>query len=106
MRFLAGLLLVLVVIAVYLAMLATWALLRDPTISTAGRVARILMAWLLPIGGPVSILRSIAELSPESMPPRALTAPFSWLWFVSPRAPNALADEDDHPGGPGSREYD
>lgn len=106
MTFFGGLLLVLVVIAVYLAMLATWALLRDPTINTAGRVARILVAWVLPLGGPASALRSVAELSPESMPPRVLLAPFSWLLFVPPRKPNMLAADDEATDATGYRNHD
>jgi hypothetical protein len=106
MAFLVGLLLVLTIIAVYLAMLATWALLRDTTIDTTGKIARIVLAWLLPIGGPVILLRSVSELSPESMPPRALIAPFSWLLFVAPRKPNALAAEDEAPDAYGHRGHD
>ena len=106
MTLLGGVLLVLAVIAVCLAMLATWALLRDPTINTAGRIARIVMAWLLPIGGPLSLLRSISELSAESLPPRGLLRPFAWLLFVTPRVPNALAAEDDYPSGSTQRDND
>lgn len=93
--FLEGLLLALTAIAVYLALLATWALCLDPTIDGFGRIARILLAWALPIGGPVLLLRTVSEVAPESMPPRALLGPFAWLLYVAPVKPNPIADDQD-----------
>ena len=91
--FLEGLLLALAAIAVYLALLATWALWRDPTLDGVGRIARIVMAWVFPIGGPVVLLRTVSEVAPESMPPRALVGPFAWLLYVAPSKPNPIPDD-------------
>jgi hypothetical protein len=88
MTFLVVALLLVTALAVYLALL-------DSTLPVGGRAMRIVAAWLLPIGGAVSILRASAELAPESLPPRALLRPLHWLLHVAPRRPNTLADEAD-----------
>jgi hypothetical protein len=95
MAFLEGLLLALAAFAAYLALLATWALCRDPTLDGVGRIARIVLAWVLPIGAPVMLLRTVSEVAPESMPPRALVGPFAWLLYVAPAKPNPIADDQD-----------
>jgi hypothetical protein len=68
------------VIAAYLALLATWSLSHDETLTRSGRVARVVLAWLVPIIGPMFLLRSAAELAPESLPAPAFTWPVRWLW--------------------------
>jgi tellurite resistance protein TehA-like permease len=68
------------VIAAYLALLATWSLSHDETLTRSGRVARVVPAWLVPIIGPMFLLRSAAELAPESLPAPAFTWPVRWLW--------------------------
>jgi hypothetical protein len=95
-------------LACYLAILATWAIVHDPTISLIGRIVRILGAWLLPVAAAVSILRSAAELAPESLPSRRLLLPVGWLLRISPRRPNNLADETDNSmiGSPGRHDSD
>jgi hypothetical protein len=96
------------VLAFYLSALATWAVVRDPTIDRAGRIARIVVAWLFPIAPAVAILRSAAELAPDSLPPGGFLWPVVWLLRISPRAPNNLADETDDSlsGGSGRNDGD
>jgi hypothetical protein len=95
MTFIIVALSIVAVLAVYLAILATWTVAHDLTLPVAGRALRIVAAWLIPIGGAVSILRASAELAPESLPPLALLQPLRWLLHVSPSRPNSLADEAD-----------
>ena len=106
MAFLVVALVVVATLALYLAILATWAVAHDPTLPKAGRISRILASWLLPIGAAVSILRSVAELAPASMPAKRFLAPVQWLLHVPPRRPNTLADESDSAGygNPGRHE--
>lgn len=102
---LLSLLLTLAVVAVYLAALATWAILRDPTIDSAGRVARIIAAWILPIGAPVMTLRSIGEFCPDALPPQRWWRPFRFLLVADGWKANPLPD--DYPeGGGGQRDGD
>jgi hypothetical protein len=93
MSFIVFALLVVAFLAVYLGLLATWTVAHDQAIPVAGRVARILAAWLLPIGAAVAILRASAELAPECLPSRRFLWPVRWLMHVAPSRPNTLADE-------------
>jgi hypothetical protein len=92
-------------LATYLAILATWTAVHDPTINSVGRVVRIVGAWLLPVGVAVSILRSAAELAPESLPSKHLLSPVRWLLRASER-PNDLADDHDNYAGSGRQDGD
>ena len=80
MHFAADIVVVVGVIAVYLALLATWSLSRDETLTRSGRVARVVLAWLVPVIGPMFLLKSAAELAPESLPASAFIWPVRWLW--------------------------
>lgn len=93
MTFLIAALIAVAVLAVYLAALATWTLRRDLTLNTYGRVARTILAWIIPVGMAVAVLRSSAELSPDSLPPERFLKPVRWLIQVPARRPNNLADE-------------
>jgi hypothetical protein len=92
--------------AVYLAGLATWTTLRDPTIQPLNRVVRILGAWIVPGAVALAILRSASELAPESLPSSGWMRPVAWLLKVRPRRTNDLADERDDVGGGGTGRHD
>ncbi len=106
MSFLVLALVVVAALAVYLAILATWTLVHDPTITAVGRVARVMGAWLLPVGVAVSILRSASEFAPESLPSRQLLLPVRWLLRTSTQRPNPLADDHDNFVGSGRHDGD
>jgi hypothetical protein len=72
------------VIATYLATLATWSLAHDDTLAGPNRLARVVLAWLLPLVGPMFILRAAAELAPRSLPAAIFTWPVKWLWATTP----------------------
>ena len=108
MTFIVLALMVIALLAAYLALLATWTVVRDQALPVAGRVIRILAAWVLPIGAAIAILRTSAELAPECLPPRRFLWPVHWLMHVAPRRPNTLADEADVGayGSPGRHDGD
>jgi hypothetical protein len=83
-----------VALAFYLALLATWSIAHDPTLSRSGRITRLVIVWLAPIAAPVLILRAAAEFAPESLPVSFLLRPVRWLLRVRPR-----------PSGPGFESY-
>lgn len=83
--------------ATYLAVMTTFALVRDDTLSSVGRLARIVLAWLVPFVAPLFMLRSIAEVSPKALPPASLLRPARWLLKVRARKGNDLAAHDDSP---------
>ncbi len=88
------------VIATYLALLATWSIAHDDTLSRPGKVGRVVLAWLLPIIGPVIQLMSAAELAPESLPTSMVTWPVRWLW-----TPSRPARGDSGPGDAAGLDY-
>jgi len=90
----------LAVIAFYLALLATWSLAHDETVSGAIRVARVVLVWFLPLIGPMFTLRSAAEVAPESLPATMFTWPVRWLWAAS-----RPVKGDSGPGDGGSLDY-
>ena len=95
MRAVAVIIVLVAALAFYLAMLATWSLARDTTLTRTGRITRILLAWLVPIAAPVAILRGAAELVPQTLPSPALLWPVRWLLSDRPR-----------PYDPGYQPYD
>ena len=95
---LVGLGICIALFSAYLSIVATFALARDDTLSSAGRVARIVLAWFLPLVAPLIMLRSIAEVSAGSLPPLAPIKPTVWLLNVRARRVNDLAADDDSPG--------
>jgi hypothetical protein len=94
MHVVAVIIAVVAVLAFYLAMLATWSLAHDPTLTRTGRITRVMLAWLVPIAAPVAILRAAAELVPQALPRSALLWPVRWLLHDRPR-----------PHDPGYRPY-
>jgi len=85
---------VVVLLALYFAVLATLSVTHDQTLTRAGRITRLMLVWLAPIAAPVAILRSAAELAPQSLPWLALLWPARW--FLKDRP---------HPRGPGFEAY-
>jgi hypothetical protein len=81
--------------AFYAALLASWSVARDSTLTTAPKFGRLLLVWLVPLVGAMSTLRAAAELSPESLPPRPTLVPLLPLLYVRAVRANSLADHDD-----------
>ena len=77
----------------YAAVLATYCLVRDDTLSSLGRCVRIVGVWLFPFIGALFTLRSTAEVSPRSLPARRWLIPLVPLVHVSPHTGDAF------PGG-------
>ncbi len=84
---------VLAVVWIYAAILSTWTLTRDETLTLAGKLVRMLLAWLLPLAGSVYVLRSAADVSPSSLPPRPFLIPLRPLMYVGPRPRSDLASQ-------------
>jgi len=88
MRVVAVIIVLVAALSFYLAMLATWSLAHDPTLTRTGRITRLLLVWLVPIAAPVAILRAAAELVPQSLPTPALLWPVRWLLKDRPHPPD------------------
>jgi hypothetical protein len=54
----------------YRALLATYAVWRDFTLTGVQKVLRTVYVWLIPVVGPMLYLRSAAELAPNAVPSR------------------------------------
>ncbi len=107
MTFLVSALVLAAAMAAYLAILATWTVVHDSTIPIAGRIIKVVGAWLLPIGMAVMILRSAEELAPETLPAKHhLLMPVRWLLRTSPQRPNNLADDNNEFVGSGRHDGD
>jgi hypothetical protein len=92
--------------AAYLAVLATWTVVHDSATPVAGRIIKVLGAWLLPIGVAAMILRSAEELAPETLPAKHFLVPVRWLMHTSPQRPNNLADDNNEFVGSGRHDGD
>ena len=76
----------------YAAVLATYCLLRDDTLSPLGRSTRLIGVWLFPFIGAMFTLRSTAEVSTQSLPARPWLIPLVPLVRVSPHTGDAFPD--------------
>jgi hypothetical protein len=72
----------------YAALLTTWSIVRDDTLTLIGKAARVVIAWCLPLVGPLFLLRAAAEIAPRSLPPRAFLVPLLPLVYIRTRQPN------------------
>jgi hypothetical protein len=88
-------LLLAVAVAIYAAALASWSLARDSTLTRVGRACRYVAVWGLPFIGAGWVLRSAADLAPESLPPHGLLRLLVPLFYISRVQYNALADRND-----------
>ena len=68
----------------YCALLATYAVWRDFTLTGAQKVLRTVYVWLVPVVGPMLYLRSTAELATDAVPSRRWLWPVRWLFYVKP----------------------
>lgn len=68
----------------YCALLATYVLWRDLTLTGLQKVLRTVYVWLIPVVGPMLYLRSAAELAPEAVPSRHWLSPVRWLFYIKP----------------------
>jgi len=82
-------------LAIYAAALASWSIAHDPTLPVAGRIARYAAVWLLPFFGAAWVLRSAADLAPDSLPPLRALRPLIPLFYISRVKYHALADRHD-----------
>jgi hypothetical protein len=82
-------------LAIYAAAMASWSLSRDTTLTFGGRNARYLIVWLVPFVGAGWVLRSAADLAPDSLPPLRLLRPLVPLFHISRVQYNALANRND-----------
>lgn len=70
----------------YCALLATYAIWRDFTLTGVQKVLRTVYVWIVPVVGPMLYLRSAAELAPHAVPSRRWLWPVRWLFYVKPSA--------------------
>ena len=82
-------------LAIYAAALASWSIAHDTTLTFPGRVARYFAVWLLPFVGAGWVLRSAADLAPDSLPPPRVLRPLVPLFYISRVQYDALADRHD-----------
>lgn len=68
----------------YCALLATYAVWRDFTLTGVQKSLRTVYVWLVPVVGPMLYLRSTAELAPNAVPSRRWLWPVRWLFYVKP----------------------
>lgn len=68
----------------YCAILATYVLWRDLTLTGPQKILRTVYVWLIPVVGPMLYLRSAAELAPEAVPSRHWLLPVRWLFYIKP----------------------
>jgi len=82
-------------LAIYAAALASWSIAHDTTLAFPGRMARYFIVWLVPFLGAGWVLRSAADLAPDSLPPLRALRPLVPLFYISRVQYNALADRHD-----------
>jgi hypothetical protein len=76
----------------YAAVLASVCLLHDETLLLLGRLVRLVGVWLFPFIGALFVLRSTAEVSPQSLPARPWSIPLVPLLRVNPNTGDAFPD--------------
>ena len=66
----------------YCALVATYVVWRDFTLTGVQKVQRTVYVWLVPMVGPMPYLRSTAELAPNAVPSRRWLWPVRWVFYV------------------------
>lgn len=82
-------------LAIYAAALASWSIAHDTTLTFQGRMTRYFIVWIVPFLGAGWVLRSAADLAPDSLPPLRALRPLVPLFYISRVQYNALADRHD-----------
>ena len=83
------------IVAVYAAALATVSLIRDDTLTIPGKLLRLLGVWLIPLLGALFVLRAAYDLCPGSLPARKWLMPLKPILYVSARRSTGLEAEMD-----------